>query len=178
MELPISSICLLSDYPSLLPTTTFNFLVSVLLRFSFRSWGFDNILTVVSLCSVGHWSIQYLSFRIYTSVVDNMHPILTLKFSPHHDHEREEHEEGHQARHGYQYVVCSHSSSWVILYWRPRGREINLYFCKFLLSSHVLSYTRLQLGNKSWKSHELIWKYCSYEKLTNNKDYLRLTIKI
>ena len=96
----------------------------------------------------------------------------------HHHHEGEEHEEGHQARHGCQYVVCSHSSSWVILYWGPSGREIILYSYKFLLSPDLLTATRLQLGNKSWKSHELIRKYCTYEKVTNNKDYLQLVIKI
>ena len=139
---------------------------------------------LTSFCFVGHWSIQSLSFSfcLYAQIPcphkASITSIARMSHHHHHHHEREQHEEGHQTRHGSQYVVCSHSSSWVIWYWGPSGREINLYSYKVLLSSHILAFTGLQLGNMAWKSHKFIWKYCSHEKLTNNKDYLRLKIKI
>ena len=53
---------------------------------------------LTSFCHVDPWNIQWLSIRPRHGV-------------DHHPHKGEEHEEGHQARHGCQFVDCSHSSS-------------------------------------------------------------------
>merc|ERR1712212_158646 len=73
---------------------------------------------ISSFCLVGHWCIQSLSFSfcLYAQIpcthkASRTSIVRTSHHHHHHHHEGEEHEEGHQARHGCQYVVCSHSRS-------------------------------------------------------------------
>merc|ERR1712002_1433853 len=75
--------------------------------------------SITSLCLVGHRSIQCFSFNIFTNSRLRIHLLATETFLRNmlmpgvdpHQQEREQHEEGHQVRHGCQFVDWIHSSS-------------------------------------------------------------------